>query len=44
MRLSMQTSWCAMQVLQEAQAVDHKYEQGQSITPLCGLVYVMKDL
>ena len=35
---------CTMQVLQEAQAIDHKYEQGQSIAPLCGLVYVMKDL
>ena len=44
MRLSLQAPWSSMQVLQEAQAVDHKYDQGQSIRPLCGLVYVMKDL
>ena len=32
------------QVLQGAYAVDQKYAQGQDIKPLCGLVYVIKDL
>ena len=33
-----------MQVLQQAQQIDQKHAQGQDIRPLCGLVYVIKDL
>ena len=31
-------------MLESAHAVDQKYAQGQDIKPLCGLVYVIKDL
>ena len=36
-------SLCAVQVLQEAAAIDAKAAAGQSILPLCGLPLVVKD-
>lgn len=32
-----------IQVLAEAQAIDDKYERGESILPLCGLPLAVKD-
>ena len=33
-----------LQVLDEAAAIDRMYDEGEDITPLCGLSFVVKDL
>lgn len=30
-------------MLNEAQAIDNKYEAGEDIKPLCGMAFVVKD-